>query len=472
LPFDPTLAAIRFGTGLSPLYAPPASVQDMIDRLAGPDDMARMLPIPTTEAIAPPREEAIAPPREEAIATNQAFLAARSNGASQDMREPSMAMRDSADAPMQPVLERGMVVTIARGVFAPDGFRERLLSFWASHFTVVARGKGRQLVTPYVEAAIRPHLNGRFGDMLQAVVLHPMMLRYLDQHNSVSPKSKIGMRSGRGLNENLARELLELHLMGVDAGYTQADVTELARLLAGLTVRNDAFHFDPEAAAPGSQSVMGMTFLPTANLGRVTQALEQLALHPATARHIARRLAVHFVSDDPDPDLVAAMAARYAATKGDLTQVCDAMLTHPAAWTATAQMPRAKVKTPVGFVQSSLRALGVPFDTLTGFDKRSTNIFLGNPMRLMAQTWETPTGPDGWAEEAGNWITPHGMAARINWAMTTPERLLATLPDPRDFVHTALGDDAPAAVVFAAGASETVAEGVGVVLASAAFQRR
>ncbi len=463
MPFDPTLAAIRFGTGLSPLYAPPASVQDMIDRLAGPDDMARMLPIPATRA---------APLREDALATNQAFLLARNDGASQDMREPSMTMRDTADAPKQPVRERGMVVTIARGVFAPDGFRERLLSFWASHFTVVARGKGRQLVTPYVEAAIRPHLNGRFGDMLQAVVLHPMMLGYLDQRNSVSPKSRIGMRSGKGLNENLARELLELHLMGVDAGYTQTDVTELARLLAGLTVRDDAFYYDPDAATPGSQTVMGMTFLPTAHLGRVTQALDQLALHPATAQHIARRLAVHFVSDDPDPDLVAAMAARYAATKGDLTQVCDAMLTHPAAWVPTAQMPRAKVKTPVGFLQSSLRALGVPFDTLMGFDKRSTNIFLGNPMRLMAQTWEAPTGPDGWAEAAGNWITPQGMAARINWAMTTPERLLATLPDPRDFVHTALGEDAPAAVVFAAGASETVAEGVGVVLASAAFQRR
>lgn len=462
--FDPTLAAVRFGTGLSPIFSPPASVQDMIDRLAGPDDMARMLPILTSDAIAPLREKA--------IATNQAFLAARDEGASQDMLGPLMAMRDTADAPLQNFLQRGMVTTIARGVFAPDGFRERLLSFWSSHFTVVGRGKSRPLVTPYVETAIRPNLNGRFGDMLQAVVMHPMMLGYLDQRNSVSPKSKTGMRRGRGLNENLARELLELHLMGVDAGYTQTDVTELAKLLAGLTVRDDAFHYDSDAATPGSQTVMGMTFLPTAHLGRVTQALQQLALHPATAHHIARRLAVHFVSDDPDPDLIAAMAARYAATEGDLIQVYEAMLTHPAAWVPTAQLARAKVKTPLGFLQSSLRALGVPFDTLTEFDKSRANGFLANPMRLMAQTWETPTGPDGWAEEAGNWITPQGMAARINWAMTTPGKLLPTLPDPRDFVHTALGDDAPAAVVFAAGASETVAEGVGVVLASAAFQRR
>lgn len=465
MPFHPTLAAIRFGTGLSPLHDAPPSAAAMMDTLLGPDLVAQALPIAlwsqTRPTLAHIRD--LTKARDEARKTDVP-----------DIVEAAEARRRDAQQEMGAGIRLRLATTLARGVAAPDGFRERLLAFWASHFTVQAKGgQTRHLVTPFVEEAIRPHLTARFGDMLVAVVTHPMMLLYLDQTRSVGPNSQVGQRGRRGLNENLARELLELHTVGVDAGYVQKDVTQLAKLLAGLTFDAErGFSYDPRYAEPGAETVMGMTFLPSATLETVTQALHQLALHPATARHVAKRIAVHFVSDDPDPALVAALEARFTATDGDLGQVCAALLDHPAAWVPTRTLSRGKVKTPVGFLQSALRALAVPVQTLLDLDQKDGRRFMLRPLQAMGQPWESPAGPDGWPEDAGAWITPTGMAERINWAMAVPRQLVETLPDPRDFVHVALGPEAPAEVVFAAGASETQREGIGVILASAAFQRR
>jgi uncharacterized protein (DUF1800 family) len=177
---------------------------------------------------------------------------------------------------------------------------------------------------------------------------------------------------------------------------------------------------------------------------------------------------VHFVSDGPDPDLVATMTDRFRATGGDLLAVTGTMLAHPAAWD-----PRlVKAKPPFGFVTSALRALGVPGDVIGSAAPRALRRHLANPLALMGQPWEDPVGPDGWPEAAEAWISPQGLAARIGWAMQMPRRLADPLPDPRAFVATALGPIAGEATTLAAAAAESRAEGVGLVLASADFNRR
>ena len=461
MPFDPTIAAIRFGTGLSPLIAPPDSVAAMLAALTGPDRIAADWPIPAYSALAPDTAalRLLNRDRNRARDAGQAAQAASLDAEVKAMRDANRGIGDAA-----------FLATLIRGAVAPDGLRERLTAFWADHFTVKAnQGAIRHLVTPYVEEAIRPHLAGRFADMLRAVVTHPMMLNFLNQSASVGPNAPAANGGRRGLNENLARELLELHTVGVGAAYGQADVRELAELLTGLSVDNaGVFGFDPRKAEPGAETVLGVTYGADATVDNVMAALENIAIHPATARHIVGKLAVHFVADTPDSGLVDALTARFTDTGGDLGAVYATLLDHPAAWARE----RAKVKPPVAYLTSALRALAVPPDVLIGLDRRDLNVTLQRPLRVMGQDWERPIGPDGWPEAAAAWITPQGMAGRIDWALSMPEILRPDLPDPRQFVRDALGDSAPATVTFAAGAAATRAEGVAMVLSAPAFQRR
>jgi len=466
VPFDPTLAAIRFGTGLSPRHAPPRDAGAMLAALVGPDGAAQAHPIAPFSTAAPSLRafRSLSRARRAALGTPQEAAA---EAAFQEIR---LRARDQRTVHFH--------ATLARGIMTPDGFRERLALFWADHFTVRARNAfGGHLVAPYVEEAIRPHLTGRFADMLRAAATHPMMLDYLDQSRSMGPNSPAGQRQGRGLNENLARELLELHTLGVDGPYGQGDVRQLAALLTGLVHDPDAgFDYRPRMAEPGAETVLGTTYSARAELATVHAALDDLAAHPATAAHLARKIAVHFVSDDPDPGLVAALRDRYLATGGDLMAVYAALFDHPAAW-APVPVPvpvpgPAKVKPPFAYVQSALRALDVPVARIVALDLAASRRWLMGPLTVMGQSWEEPPGPDGWPEEAEAWVTPQGMAGRIGWAMDVPGALLETLPDPRDFVRTALGEAAPEAVRFAARAAESVAEGIGVILSSPAFNRR
>jgi uncharacterized protein (DUF1800 family) len=458
LPFDPTLAAIRFGTGLSASLPPPESTAAMLAALTGPDLIAETYPIPLSANVSPSIAEfrALSRARRAAIGTDQEESV---QTAYQDIRIAARTARlDFFQA------------TLARGIETQDGLRERLMLFWADHFTVRAKDNfATYLVAPYAADAIRPNLCLRFSDMLKAVVLHPMMLVYLDQTQSMGPNSPAAQRRDRGLNENLARELLELHTIGVDGPYTQDDVRELAELLTGLVWHPDSgFAYDPSHAEPGAETVLGVTYGAEATLDNVLAALDDIAAHPATAQHIARKLAVHFISDTPDPALVADLTAVFTDTGGDLLAMTTALLNHDAAWDPALQ----KVKPPFGYLTSALRALGVPGGQVTDLNLRETERLLRLPLSVMGQKWEEPPGPDGWPEEGAAWVTPQGMAARINWAMTMPERLLETLPDPRDFVRTALGPNPPDPVVFAAGAAENVTVGIGLILSSSAFQRR
>lgn len=459
MPFDPTIAAIRFGVGLSPVVAAPATPDAMLAQLAGPDLAAQAVPIaPYSSAYPSPADF-----RDAGRAVNDA-RGTQGEQAAQDHRD---ALRAAA----REAVGANLAAEMARCVMTPDGLRERLARFWADHFTVRAvNGVSRHLVSPYIEEAIRPHVAGRFADMLRAVVTSPMMIVFLDQHQSMGPNSETAQRRDRGLNENMARELLELHTLGVGGAYGQEDVRQLAELLTGITANAQrGFFFRAVQAEPGAERVLGVEYGGTkARLGDVLAALDDLAVHPDTARHLARKMAVHFVAPDPDAAMVDAMAAAYSGSDGDLMTMTEAMLRHEAAWD-----PRlVTVKQPVDFVSSALRALNVPLETLTGASLSEVRTMLQRPLGVMGQSYQSPVGPDGWPEDAESWITPQGMAGRITWAMERPAQLLDRLPDPRAFVHDALGPTPPDPVVFAAGAAETLSDGIGVILASAAFQRR
>ena len=363
-------------------------------------------------------------------------------------------------------------VDLARAVAAEDGYRERLVRFWTDHFTVSSRrGLQRPLLSAFGDDAIRPHVAGRFADMLRAAVLHPAMLGYLDQTASVGPGSTFGLRRGAGVNENLARELLELHTLGVDGGYSQADVRQMALLLTGLAVNGlQGTVFEPKRAEPGAETVLGRRYGGDgpARIEDILTLLDDLAAHPATARHLSWKLAVHFVADEPDPGLVADLTAEWLASGGDLYRMAVALCAHPAALSPVL----AKARQPFDFIVAALRALDVDPQTVMGWTDRDLRRIALQPMALMGQRWQTPGGPDGWPEAVSAWITPQALATRIDWAMTVPAVLRDPLPDARAFVDLALADMADDRLRALVAGSESNIEGVGLVLASPAFNRR
>ncbi len=456
--FDPELAEIRFGTGLGAAARPVADAGVLLNRLKGRDQAAKQFKIDSFEA----QISDIMLHRE---------LGKQERQGSASAKEKRRKLRKQ----VQGRQAAWFGATLARYADSPDGLRERLTRFWADHFTAVGKqGLIKSLASTLSEDAIRPHLTGQFGEMLKAAVTHPMMLLYLDQLASVGEGSPVAIRQGKGLNENLAREVLELHTLGASADYTQKDVHEFAKLLAGFTHdRRGRITYFARRGSPGAEVILGKSYgseIP--RLEDVHAALDDLAIHPSTAANIAHKLAVHFISDTPDAGLVQHIKAAFLASKGDLMATYTAMMEHPAAWGVTLE----KVKQPFDFIASSIKALGVSGQKITTLKGKDLKRGLVDPMQQMGQAWERPPGPDGWPEDAAHWITPQGLAARIQWALTIPlslqELLANSLPDPRDFTVTALGSLADEATIFAAKAAETRWEGVGLVLASPRFQRR
>jgi len=243
-------------------------------------------------------------------------------------------------------------------------------------------------------------------------------------------------------------------------------VRDFALLLTGLSYHPDqGFVYRPNMAEPGAETVLGVSYGgDTATMGDIDAALQDLALHPATGTHLAWKLAVHFVGDDPDADMVVAMANAYVAAKGDLVPMYEAMLAHPAAWEGAGN-----VKQPLDFIGSSLRALDIRDLPLRQSDK--LGLLLEQPMALMGQPWARPEGPDGWPEADEDWINPQRLAGRLQWALNVPRVLTRNLPDPRALLGQVLARPAPEALSFAAKAAETRAEGVALILSSPAFQR-
>jgi uncharacterized protein (DUF1800 family) len=443
------LSAIRFGTGL-PAVMGSTTPEAMLASLDGPDIAAGTWPgITMAEALPVYR-----------TAANLRKDLRRDESLRPAYREANLAVQEQAT--------RGFLVQLVRGIASEDGFRERLVQFWADHFTTEARFRHDAGLTPaMVEDCIRPHVGGRFGDMLAAVMLHPAMLLYLDQVQSVGPGSRAGQRRSAGLNENLARELLELHTLGVGAAYGQDDVRQAAELLTGLTSdAEQGFYFNPRMAEPGPETVLGKSY-DGEGVQPVLDLLANLARHPDTARHLARKLVVHFITDTPDESQVAAMAEAYLSADGVLSSTYAAMFAHPAAFA-----PRAdKARQPLDFMVAALRALQVDPANILEEGRGAIRRRLLLPMQAMGMAWMRPGGPDGWEEAAEAWITPQGMAARITWAMEMPEQF-GRLPDPREFVVTALGNRASERLLWAVNASQDQREGVGLILASPEFNRR
>ncbi|QBF30946.1 DUF1800 family protein [Thalassococcus sp. S3] len=458
--FTPELAEIRFGFGLSPRLSPVASTEAMLDGLSGSDTMRKRYPIEGFDTF-----------RERMIRARQIRRGMRETRGTSEF-ETWRKKRNVLNKAAREDMVHWMALSMLRCTHTQTGFRERLVHFWADHFT--ARGKRgviRRATSPFVEDAVRPNVGASFADLLIASVTHPVMQQYLDQDSSIGDNSVRAVKRGRGgLNENLAREILELHTLGVSGPYSQGDVRELAELLTGLSFQpENGFKFRKDFVEPGPETVLGQTYhSDPPSMEPIRTVLQDLAVHPATASHLSRKLAVHFVSDSPEPDLVEHMTARYTDTEGDLLAVYAAMLEHPAAWS----LERRNVKTPVEFVGSACRALDVPDSPLREMEEKHLRRYIFLPLVQMGQRWQAPAGPDGWPEADEAWITPQGISGRLQWAMEGPRALLPDLPDPRVFVVDALGSYASDAVRFAAGAAESRHEAIGLVLASPAFQRR
>ena len=253
---------------------------------------------------------------------------------------------------------------------ADAGFVERLVWFWSNHFCISAdKGGVRPLCGAYEREAIRPHVTGKFSDMLLAVESHPAMLLYMDNARSIGPNSFAGLRRGKGLNENLAREILELHTLGVRTGYSQDDVTNFAKVITGWSIvplrqspdHGGEFTFNPRMHEPGTHRVIGNDY-EDRGFEQGHAVLLTLSKSPATANHIALKLASHFVADDPPRSLVARLASRFLDTKGDLKEVSKALITAPEAWDPAPT----KLRRPSDWVVSSLRVCGFWSSVPTG----------------------------------------------------------------------------------------------------------
>lgn len=446
-----TIARLRFGYGIGPRPAN-ADPEAMLKGLARGNRIATAYPVAsTTDGL-------------------RRFAALRMARKTMERDGSQAAMKD-AQARIAELAGQGFVHAFARILDTETPFFERLTWFWANHFTATAKTAATRAIAPaYIDEAIRPHVAGRFSDMLKAVITHPFMLAYLDQASSVGPNSRIGRRRKAGLNENLARELLELHTLGVKSAYTQADVRQMAELLTGLTISpQTGFRFVPAMAEPGAETVLGKRYGGGApGLADVMQALDDLAAHPSTAAHIARKLASHFVSDTPEPGLLAHLEQAFRASDGDLVAVYAALLEHPAAWKTLG----AKARQPFDFVAASLLTLGFSGKELTRFEPRVLRRALARPLAAMGQPFMSAPGPNGWPEEAEAWITPQGLATRIAWARGLAQKVFRRLPDARQFVDIALADAAPRRLRQAVAAAETQADGIMLVLASAEFNTR
>jgi uncharacterized protein (DUF1800 family) len=273
--------------------------------------------------------------------------------------------------------------------------RERLVWFWSNHFTVSERAGNRPLglIGPYVQDAIRPHVTGRFSDMVKAVMRHPAMLYYLDNEASVGPNSPIGLKQHRGINENLARECLELHTLGVQSGYTQRDVTLFAAILTGRWVNWDpdsaGFEFRADMHEPGTKMFMGHEY--AEGFDSSEAALEFIANHPATRHHIATQLVRHYVNDIPPPWCVARVETVLNDTDGDLKRAMLAIIAMEDAW-----VPLTKFRATAEYVVAVQRALDLPLQS-----DRSVL----TACRQLGQSFMGPLLPNGWPDAAADWIS-------------------------------------------------------------------
>jgi uncharacterized protein (DUF1800 family) len=465
------IAVLRFGLGARPGDLAAAADQPrawLMSQIRGPAPLAVNSPLAPSDQIFAGLMKA----RDERRKMEQA-----SRAESADAKEVFNAIREA----YQPHYRAQVLARAQSAALTTRPFAERLVHFWANHFAVSAdKGVVYGLAGTLENEAIRPHVAGRFVDLLTAVEQHPAMIAFLDNQYSVGEDSTTARFASRfrsddsrqlkrrfGINENLAREILELHTLGVNGGYSQADVTSFAQIITGWSVGGGngrlaggvpgRFYFRDNLHEPGSKVFHGKTY--TEEGQRQGEAvLADLAHRPETAKFIATKLVRHFIADDPPPAAVDRVSRAFLRSGGDLPQVYAALIESPESWDAN---PR-KFKTPEDFVFSTLRALNVspaqPEEVIRTFD-------------LLGQRQYTPGSPAGWPDTSKSWDGSDALMHRVLWASRVGAKYESGV-EPKDLAAASLGGYARPETLSALRRAATSGQAVALLLMSPEFQRR
>ena len=374
---------------------------------------------------------------------------------------------------LRPLYVNDARARLSAALLSERPFAERLVHFWSNHFAVsVDKLAVLGIAGSFEREAIRPHVMGRFRELLLAVEMHPAMLLYLDNQQSVGPNSPVARRAAQrgrtlGLNENLAREILELHTLGVDAGYSQADVTSFAKVLTGWSLGGGqgrlasgpvgAFVFRPEVHEPGLQNLLSRRYA-EADQAQGMAVLADLAAAPATARHIATKLARHFIADEPPAAAIERIAGAFERSGGDLPAVYAAMIESPEAWDGAS----AKFKTPQDYLFSLGRGLALPPES----EPRLLGAF-----ELLGQRTYAPGSPAGWPDRSSDWDGASELLKRIELSDAVAQKLA----DRRDAMQLApqlLGGTFSAATRESIARAASPAQALTLLLTAPEFLRR
>ena len=374
--------------------------------------------------------------------------------------EPAQTQQNQPPPLPAQLVQNEAKVRIEAAVAAEIGFVERLVWFWSNHFCVSA-DKILSMAGAYEREAIRPHVLGRFADMLTAVEGHPAMLVYLDNLESMGPNSVAGINRDKSLNENLAREILELHTLGVRTGYSQDDVTQFANVLTGWTWiglgepnRGGEFVFVKRLHEPGEQTVIGKSY-PDTGVDQRRAVLADLARQPATAAHIAYKFARHFVADRPPPPLVDKLAKSFTDSDGNLKELAKTLIAAAESWT----LERTKLKRPSEWIASALRLTGAQW---------VIGRVMGGQALLGEPLWRPP-GPNGFADDEAAWID--GLSQRIDIADSFASRAAERL-DAVALVEAGLGPLASMQTRNTVARAQSRAQALVMLLMAPEFLRR
>ncbi|TPG40680.1 DUF1800 domain-containing protein [Sphingomonas koreensis] len=462
------IALNRFGLGARPDEAAPADPRRWLT-----DQFARFDIRPAGFAALDNAGTLVQQYREEQIANRRmAKQSAPAQDGVADAKAGLKAGRQDFRQDVQALYRAAIQARVDSALATEAPFVERMVHFWSNHFCVsVDNAPVTAFAGAFERDAIRPHVLGRFTDMMLAAEQHPAMLIYLNQVQSIGPDSPAAERNPdrkRGLNENLAREIMELHTLGVRSGYTQADVTEFARALTGWSVDGlgggraatgnpDAFAFRPAQHEPGARTILGKHYAQDGE-EQARAALIDFAQAPATATHIVTKLARHFAGDDPPPALVARLADSFTRSNGDLPTVYRTLIASPEAWVGTPT----KFKTPWEWTISALRGIG--HRQIGGMQVAAMEVQLGQPV------WK-PGAPAGWDDIAASWSGSDALLRRVEMA----QRLAAPLGEGVDARLTApkiMPDALGAATADQIARAESPASAVALMLVSPDFLRR
>ena len=459
---DACLAANRFGLGARPgeLARLGSGARDaLFAQLKGP--------VPRIQRELPPSHEVLA----QAIALREERRRAGDDESGAALVKTAMKIRELYG----PVYVNEALARFQAAVSSERSFVERLVQFWSNHFAVsIDKVAVLGLAGAMEREAIRPQVLGRYADLLLAVEKHPAMLLYLDNHLSIGPQSRAArlvQRRGKGrelgLNENLGREILELHTLGVDGGYTQSDVTTLAAMITGWSIGGDVgrlrggepgkFYFRDTFHEPDAKTLLGRRYRDD-GIAQGESALHDLARHPKTARHIATKLARHFIADEPPVAAIDRIARAFESSEGDLPTVYRALLEAPHAWEPAA----AKFKTPADYIHSTYRALDLPVEN----ERRGLAAF-----ELLGQRTFQPGSPAGWPDRGADWDGSSALLKRIEWANALGQRQASRVDVP-GLADAALGSSLTASTRTGLARAQDSAQALTLLLASPEFMRR